>query len=48
MLVKLLNGSDNDDILQEAKQVFGQVQYVKPKSSRSESSEIYVLCRSKL
>lgn len=45
---KFLRGSDDKELLGEAKHFFGDVKLVKPKASRSESAEIYLLARKKL
>lgn len=46
-LAKYLPGSDEKDLIQEIKNVFQEYKLMKPKASRSESSEIYVLCMKK-
>ena len=45
---KFLRGSDDKELLQEAKRYFEDVKVVKPKASRNESAEIYLLARKKL
>lgn len=45
LLVKVFHGSGLDAVIREMKQVFGQVVVRKPSASRSESREVYVLCR---
>lgn len=45
LLVKVFHGSGLDAVIREMKQVFGQVVIRKPSASRSESREVYVLCR---
>lgn len=42
-LFKAFQGSGLEDFLRDVKQVFKQVKYRKPESSRSESTELYVL-----
>ena len=39
----LFTGSDDKDLLNEAKTKFMNVKFVKPKSSRKESKEMYLL-----
>lgn len=46
LLVKVFHGSGLDAVIREMKQVFSQVLIRKPAASRSESSEVFVLCRS--
>jgi 23S rRNA (uridine2552-2'-O)-methyltransferase len=45
LLVKVFHGSGLDAVIREMKQVVGQVITRKPAASRSESREVYVLCR---
>jgi 23S rRNA (uridine2552-2'-O)-methyltransferase len=45
LLVKVFHGSGLDAVIHEMKQVFSQVLIRKPAASRSQSSEVYVLCR---
>ena len=45
LLVKVFHGSGLDAVIRDMKQVFGQVLIRKPAASRSQSSEVYVLCR---
>lgn len=45
LLVKVFHGSGADAVIREMKQVFAQVSVRKPAASRSESREVYVLCR---
>jgi 23S rRNA (uridine2552-2'-O)-methyltransferase len=45
LLVKVFHGSGLDAVIREMKQVFAQVVIRKPSASRSESREVYVLCR---
>jgi 23S rRNA (uridine2552-2'-O)-methyltransferase len=47
-LVKVFHGSGLDVVIRDMKQVFGQVLIRKPAASRSQSSEVYVLCRGML
>ncbi len=42
-LCKFLRGSDDNELIEAAKVVFNEVKIVKPKASRTESSEIYLL-----
>lgn len=46
-LCKFLRGRDDKDLISEAEKHFGDVRLVKPKASRSESTEIYLLARRK-
>ena len=43
MYCKIFQGEDFDDFLQEMKQAFARVKPVKPKSSRQESREVFIL-----
>jgi 23S rRNA U2552 (ribose-2'-O)-methylase RlmE/FtsJ len=47
-LCKFLRGSDDDLLLKEASRLFSDVKIVKPKASRNESTEIFLLARKKL
>lgn len=47
LLCKYLRGSDEKELLDAAKQLFLDVKVVKPKASRLESAEIYLLARQK-
>jgi 23S rRNA U2552 (ribose-2'-O)-methylase RlmE/FtsJ len=46
-LCKFLRGRDDKELVFETEKHFGDVRLVKPKASRSESSEIYLLARKK-
>jgi 23S rRNA U2552 (ribose-2'-O)-methylase RlmE/FtsJ len=46
-LCKFLRGRDDKELVSETEKHFGDVRLVKPKASRSESSEIYLLARKK-
>lgn len=46
-LCKYLRGSDEAELINAAKNVFNETKIVKPKASRSESTEIYLLCKTK-
>lgn len=48
LLCKFLQGSDEKDLLADAKLLFKTTKLVKPKSSRTESREMYLLCINKL
>jgi 23S rRNA (uridine2552-2'-O)-methyltransferase len=45
MLVKLFHGSGLDAVIRQLKAMFAEVGIRKPPASRSESSEIYAVCR---
>jgi 23S rRNA U2552 (ribose-2'-O)-methylase RlmE/FtsJ len=45
MLVKLFHGSGLDAVIRQLKGAFAEVGIRKPSASRSESSEIYAVCR---
>jgi 23S rRNA (uridine2552-2'-O)-methyltransferase len=45
LLVKVFHGCGLDAVIREMKQAFAEVAVRKPTASRSQSSEIYVLCR---
>jgi 23S rRNA (uridine2552-2'-O)-methyltransferase len=47
-LAKFLRGSDDKYLVDECGKVFSSTKLVKPKSSRSESAEIYILCLKKI
>lgn len=47
-LCKYLMGQDEKEFQKFAKEHFASVQLVKPKASRAESKEIYLLCKNKL
>ena len=42
-LAKVLQGGTDKDLLARLKQGFAQVKHVKPKASRADSAEVYVL-----
>ena len=46
-VAKYLRGSDENELMTELKKWFVDIRVVKPKASRSESSEMYVLARNK-
>lgn len=48
LLMKILRGEDEKDLVAETKTLFRTVEMVKPKASRAESSEIYLLARGKI
>lgn len=48
VLCKYLQGEDENAMIENARSLFGKVQRVKPKSSRSESKEMYLLALQKL
>ncbi len=48
LVCKFLRGSDDKELIEYAKQHFKTVQIFKPKSSRQESSESYLLACSKI
>lgn len=48
LLCKYFQGSDEKELLADAKRQFKTTKLVKPKSSRSESREMYLLCVNKL
>jgi 23S rRNA (uridine2552-2'-O)-methyltransferase len=48
VLCKYLQGEDENGMIENARSLFGKVQRVKPKSSRSESKEMYLLAMQKL
>lgn len=45
LVVKLFQGADFDGFVSEARSLFGKVQVIKPKASRSRSNEVYLLAR---
>eukprot|EP01034_Spumella_vulgaris_P026144 gene26143-32678_t len=45
--VKIIQGTDDKELLEAAKLIFGEVKVVKPKASRSESTEMYLLATKK-
>jgi 23S rRNA (uridine2552-2'-O)-methyltransferase len=45
LLVKLFHGSGLDAVIRQMKAVFAEVELRKPPASRSESSEVYAVCR---
>ena len=47
-LCKFLRGRDDKELIGEAEKLFGNVRLVKPKASRGESAEIYLLARKKI
>jgi 23S rRNA (uridine2552-2'-O)-methyltransferase len=48
LLIKIFHGPDLKQFTNELKEIFRNVQLVKPESSRSDSSEIFILCRQKI
>jgi len=44
-VVKLFQGVDFDGFIQQVRSLFGKVQVIKPKASRSRSKEVYLLAR---
>jgi len=46
-ICKYLRGEDEKEFIDEAKSIFKEVKVVKPKASRPESTEAYVLCLQK-
>lgn len=48
LLCKYLQGSDEKELMADAKALFKTTKLVKPKSSRTESREMYLLCINKL
>ncbi len=47
-LIKVFHGSEFDNLVKQSREVFQRVSIVKPKASRSDSSETYLLCKTKL
>jgi 23S rRNA (uridine2552-2'-O)-methyltransferase len=43
LLIKLFQGKGTDEYIKETKQFFKKVRIIKPKASRSNSREIYML-----
>lgn len=43
--IKIFQGGDEKKYVDELKTLFSEVKYLKPKSSRADSKEIYVFCR---
>lgn len=43
-VAKIFQGEGTEEILKELKSLFGSVKLFKPKSSRKESKEIYIIC----
>jgi 23S rRNA (uridine2552-2'-O)-methyltransferase len=46
-LIKVFHGSEFDNLVKQARQLFNQVLIRKPQASRSKSSETYLLCKNK-
>ncbi len=46
-LIKVFQGNEFNNLVKQAKSIFRQVIIKKPKASRSESSETYLLCKNK-
>ena len=47
LLVKIFHGSEFENLVKLARSIFTQVLIKKPQASRTESAEIYLLCKSK-
>lgn len=47
-LIKIFHGSEFDNLVKQARKYFKSVVIKKPKASRSNSSETYLLCKNKL
>ena len=45
LLVKIFSGKDENILIKNAKELFKDIQRIKPDSSRKESREMYLLCR---
>jgi 23S rRNA (uridine2552-2'-O)-methyltransferase len=45
LLVKIFSGKDENILIKNAKDLFKDIERIKPDSSRKESREIYLLCR---
>jgi 23S rRNA (uridine2552-2'-O)-methyltransferase len=45
LVIKLFQGADFDGFVSEVRSLFGKVQVIKPKASRSRSNEVYLLAR---
>ncbi|WCR53393.1 MAG: Ribosomal RNA large subunit methyltransferase E [Wolbachia endosymbiont of Ctenocephalides orientis wCori] len=43
-ITKIFQGESDKDFCNELKKIFKTVKYFKPKSSRSESTEMYLVC----
>lgn len=46
-VIKMFYGSDFNSLVTQAKEIFEKVIIFKPKSSRSESNEVYLICKNK-
>ena len=44
LVFKIWKGSEEKEIIHSLKKIYELVSYFKPKSSRNESSEIYIIC----
>ena len=47
LVIKILRGEDEQEVVANARDMFSSVALVKPKASRPESSEVYLLARKK-
>jgi len=45
LLVKIFSGKDENTLIKNAKELFKDIERIKPDSSRKESREMYLLCR---
>ena len=45
LLVKIFSGLDENTLVKNAKNLFKNIERIKPDSSRKESREMYLLCR---
>jgi 23S rRNA (uridine2552-2'-O)-methyltransferase len=45
LLVKIFSGKDENILIKNAKELFKDIERIKPNSSRKESREIYLLCK---
>jgi 23S rRNA (uridine2552-2'-O)-methyltransferase len=45
LLVKIFSGKDEDILIKNVKELFKDIERIKPDSSRKESREMYLLCR---
>lgn len=45
LLVKIFSGKDENILIKKAKELFKDIERIKPDSSRKESREMYLLCR---
>ncbi len=45
LLVKIFSGKDENILIKNAKELFKNIERIKPDSSRKESREMYLLCR---